>query len=296
MAIITSKYTIGWFGTTSSDNDQCEPFNLTKNIGHYTNDDGIKSFVKGSSISEEFSESDVSGIIVLGYTSLGSPRVWSTKKEKNAFHSAFPGDFARSAFLNQEADEMGFIFSDFEPDTSSGFAYKETKLKISEDEEEEEEFVDLPAWYNIYQDSSGFLLNFNNTSTKFDLVNSNTDESVSGVIYNLRHSTFSLENYTMSNLVLGGAEEQQNAIKAFRLTYTHRIDDFNEYYNTRFAHTQNRGMVQFTKNDEGDAILECGKMYVIINNNEVEVDIPGFIPSAKDVDMGRIDTTQYISE
>jgi hypothetical protein len=291
MAIITSKYTIGWFGTTSSDNDQCEPFNLTKNIGHYTNDDGIKSFVKGSSISEEFSESDVSGIIVLGYTSRGSPRAWSIKKEKNAFHSAFSGDFARSAFLNQEADEMGFIFSDFEPDTSSGFAYNEGELEIAE-----EEFVSLPAWYNIYQDSSGFLLNFNNTSKEFDLVNSNTDESAPGVIYNLRNQNFLLRKYAMSDLVRGGVDGQQDAIKEFRLTYTHRIDDYSEYYNTRVAHTQNRGMVQFTKNDEGDAILDCGKMYVIINNNEVEVDIPGFIPSAKDVDMGRIDTTQYISE
>ena len=95
----------------------------------------------------------------------------------------------------------------------------------------------------------------------------------------------------MSNLVRGGVDGQQDAIKEFRLTYTHRIDDYNEYYNTKVAHTKNRGMVKFTKNDEGDAILDCGKMYIIINNNEVEFDIPGFIPSANGVDMGRIDTT-----
>ena len=32
-------------------------------------------------------------------------------------------------------------------------------------------------------------------------------------------------------------------------------------------------------------------MYVIINNNGLEVDIPGLIPSADGVDMGSIDTT-----
>ena len=51
-----------------------------------------------------------------------------------------------------------------------------------------------------------------------------------------------------------------------------------------------RGAIAFTKNDEGDAILACGRMYFIINNRSVEIDIP-FIPSADGVDMGRIDTT-----
>ena len=292
MAIITSKYTIGWFGTTSSDNDQCEPFNLTKNIGHYTNDNGIKSFVKGSSISDEFSESDVSGIIVLGYTSLGSPRAWSIKKEKNAFHSAFPGDFARSAWKTQMSDDTGFESETFSPDPTSGFAYDEAEIQVNDN------WVGIPALFKLYQDDSGFVLNFNESTSQFDLYDSNEDTSVPGVIFNLRNQQFSFKRgYSMSNVVRGGTTEgQQDALNSFQLKFSDRIEDFNEYYETKFAYQKNRDLIQFTKNTDGDALLDCGKMYVIINNNEVEVDIPGFIPSAKDVDMGRIDTTQYISE
>jgi hypothetical protein len=152
MAIITTKYTIGWFGTTSSSGDGtgCEPFNLTTNVGRYIMSGGNKNFERGASIADEYTEDDIKGINVFGYTSSGAPQLWSLEKEKAAFYPAFLTDVA-----NQP----------------------------------------------------------------------------------------------------------------------------------------NRGAIVFTKNAVGDAILACGRMYVIINNNGVEFDVPGFIPSADGVDMGRIDTT-----
>lgn len=154
MAIITTKYAIGWFGTAStSGQDSCEPFNLTKKIGYYTNSNGTKSFQKGTGVPDDATEDALGGLVVIGYTSSGAPQIWSLEKEKGAFYG--------------------------------------------------------------------------------------------------------------SNSVIYGDK----------------------------ANDSNRSALVFTKNDAGDAILACGRMYIIINNKGVEVDVPGFIPSADGVDMGRIDTT-----
>ncbi len=151
MAIITTKYTIGWFGTASSSGgDGCEPFNLTTNVGYYENNNGVKTFKKGTSIGDDYTEEDVKGINIFGYTSSGAPQLWSLEKERAAFYPSFLTDL---------------------------------------------------------------------------------------------------------------------------------------------KHQPNRGAIVFTKNADGHAVLACGRMYVIINNNGVEFDVPGFIPSADGVDMGRIDTT-----
>lgn len=34
--------------------------------------------------------------------------------------------------------------------------------------------------------------------------------------------------------------------------------------------------------------LKCGRMYMIKNFSDIELDIPGFVPSASGVDMGRV--------
>ena len=155
MAIITTTYSIGWFGTaTTSGEDSCIPYNLTKRIGTYSNSsEGIKSFQRGTDAPDSASEQDLSGLVFIGYTSSGAPQIWGLDKEKEAFYG-----------------------------------------------------------------------------------------SNSAIFGNL-------------------------------------------------ANQPNRNNLVFSKNDEGDAILACGRMYIIINNNNVEIDIPGFIPSADGVDMGRIDTT-----
>lgn len=154
MAIITTKFTIGWFGTASaSGEDNCESFNLTQEIGHYTS---AGAFKRGDSLTSSESntaiETKAEGLVIYGYTSSGAPQVWSLAKEKDAF-------WPDLAFLGNNAGQP------------------------------------------------------------------------------------------------------------------------------------NRNAIVFTKNSGGDCILACGRMYVIINNNGLEVDIPGFIPSADGVDMGRIDTT-----
>lgn len=87
MAIITTKFTIGWFGTASaSGEDNCESFNLTQEIGHY-NSDGV--FQRGDSLTSSENNSAIEtkaeGLVVYGYTSSGAPQVWSLAKEKDAF-------------------------------------------------------------------------------------------------------------------------------------------------------------------------------------------------------------------
>ena len=55
MAIITTKFTIGWFGTaTASGEDTCTPFNLTQEIGHYDKDG---AYQKGNALTS-LSKSD----------------------------------------------------------------------------------------------------------------------------------------------------------------------------------------------------------------------------------------------
>ena len=159
MAIITTKFTIGWFGTASaSGEDNCDSFNLTEEIGTYTNnpDTSQKTFKRGKSLISNDTSSEAErkaeGLVIYGYTSSGAPQVWSLAKEKDAF------------------------------------------------------------WPNL------------------DFLGNNRGRA-------------------------------------------------------------NRNSIAFTKNSGGDCILACGRMYVIINNNGLEVDIPQFIPSADGVDMGRIDTT-----
>ena len=44
---------------------------------------------------------------------------------------------------------------------------------------------------------------------------------------------------------------------------------------TDLKHQPNRGAIVFTKNADGDAVLACGRMYVVINNNGVEFDVYG---------------------
>lgn len=87
MAIITTKFTIGWFGTASaSGEDNCESFNLTQEIGHY-NSAGV--FQRGASLTSSESKSAIEtkaeGLVIYGYTSSGAPQVWSLAKEKDAF-------------------------------------------------------------------------------------------------------------------------------------------------------------------------------------------------------------------
>lgn len=97
MAIITTKFTIGWFGTaTASGEDTCTPFNLTKEIGHYDKDGNYQQGEALESLSKSEAESQASGLVVYGYTSSGAPQVWSLEKEKNAFYPdlAFLGNKA----------------------------------------------------------------------------------------------------------------------------------------------------------------------------------------------------------
>lgn len=157
MAIITTRYSLGWFGVSYASGDSlCEPFNLTRQIGTYTlnKDTGVKTFVRGDSLSSDTTEEEAKGLVVFGYTSNGAPQVWTLEKEMQAFYS---------------------LTNPFVSDSDKG--------------------------------------------------------------------------------------------------------------------NPNRGSFSFTKNDAGDAIFACGRMYFIINNNNIEIDIPHFIPSADGVDMGRIDTT-----
>ena len=97
MAIITTKFTIGWFGTaTASGEDNCTPFNLTTEIGSY-NSSG--TYLRGNALvsgSLNDVENKASGLVIYGYTSSGAPQVWSLEKEKNAFFPdlAFLGDQA----------------------------------------------------------------------------------------------------------------------------------------------------------------------------------------------------------
>jgi hypothetical protein len=92
MAIITTKFTIGWFGTASaSGEDNCESFNLTQKIGTYTNnpDTSVKTFQRGDSLTSSENNSAIEtkaeGLVIYGYTSSGAPQVWSLAKEKDAF-------------------------------------------------------------------------------------------------------------------------------------------------------------------------------------------------------------------
>ena len=91
MAIITSRYALGWYGISYASNDTlCSEFNLTKNIGSYTmtNTGGAwtKTFVRGTSLPASATEEDVNGLLVFGYSSTGAPWVWSLQKEKSAFY------------------------------------------------------------------------------------------------------------------------------------------------------------------------------------------------------------------
>ena len=103
MAIITTKYSIGWFGTTNeAGGDGCDPFNLTEQIGTYimkdSGDQKVKEFVKGNSIRDEYLEEDLKGIVIFGYTAAGAPQIWSLEKEENAFwgNLAILGDKANT--------------------------------------------------------------------------------------------------------------------------------------------------------------------------------------------------------
>lgn len=91
MAIITSRYALGWYGISyASDDTLCSEFNLTKSIGHYTMDNNggnwTKTFVRGTSLPSNATEEDVNGLLVFGYSSTGAPWVWSLQKEKSAFY------------------------------------------------------------------------------------------------------------------------------------------------------------------------------------------------------------------
>ena len=91
MAIITSRYALGWYGISYASNyTLCSEFNLTKNIGSYTmtNTGGAwtKTFVRGTSLPASATEEDVNGLLVFGYSSTGAPWVWSLQKEKSAFY------------------------------------------------------------------------------------------------------------------------------------------------------------------------------------------------------------------
>lgn len=91
MAIITSRYALGWYGVSyASDDNLCSEFNLTKRIGHYTmtQSGGVwsKNFVRGTDLPSSATEEDVNGLIIFGYSSSGAPWVWSLEKEKNAFY------------------------------------------------------------------------------------------------------------------------------------------------------------------------------------------------------------------
>tara|TARA_Y100001934_G_scaffold220150_1_gene262048 strand:- start:471 stop:965 length:495 start_codon:yes stop_codon:yes gene_type:complete len=90
MAIITTRYSLGWFGVSYTSGDSlCEPFNLTQQVGTYSldKDTGIKTFVRGTALSSDVSEDDAKGLVVFGYTASGAPQVWTLQKEKDAFHS-----------------------------------------------------------------------------------------------------------------------------------------------------------------------------------------------------------------
>ena len=92
MAIITSRYALGWYGISYASNDTlCSEFNLTKNIGSYkmTNSGGgnwTKTFVRGTSLPASATEEVVNGLLIFGYSSTGAPWVWSLQKEESAFY------------------------------------------------------------------------------------------------------------------------------------------------------------------------------------------------------------------
>jgi len=91
MAIITSRYALGWYGISYASNDTlCSEFNLTKSIGSYTmslnGGNWTKTFVRGTSLPESATEEDVNGLLFFGYSSTGAPWVWSLQKEKSAFY------------------------------------------------------------------------------------------------------------------------------------------------------------------------------------------------------------------
>ena len=103
MAIITTKFTIGWFGTaTASGEDTCEPFNLTQEIGHYNSSGAYQKGNAFTSGTTSEIEEKAKGLVIYGYTSSGAPQVWSLEKEKNAFYPdlAFLGDKAGKSNRN----------------------------------------------------------------------------------------------------------------------------------------------------------------------------------------------------
>ena len=80
MALITTVYTIGWFGTTEH---ECASFNLREQIGTYVIQDDQK--VYSGPFAEGTPEHEAAQKIRISSFSQGTSFIWSLEQEFNAF-------------------------------------------------------------------------------------------------------------------------------------------------------------------------------------------------------------------
>jgi len=80
MALITTLYTIGWFGVSG---EECTPFNLREQFGTYVIQDGQK--VYSGPYSEGTPEWDAVNSLRIASFSQGKGFIWSLEKEFYAF-------------------------------------------------------------------------------------------------------------------------------------------------------------------------------------------------------------------
>lgn len=78
MAIITTKYAFGWYGTT---NDQCDSFDLGAELGSYTYSDGKLNFSTGS---QNLSKEEVKNFTIISLDS-ENPESWTLDSEMNKY-------------------------------------------------------------------------------------------------------------------------------------------------------------------------------------------------------------------
>ena len=80
MALITTLYTIGWFGVSGED---CTSFDLREKLGTYVITEGQK--VYSGPYTEGSAEWDAVNSIRISSFSQGAGFIWSLEQEKNAF-------------------------------------------------------------------------------------------------------------------------------------------------------------------------------------------------------------------
>lgn len=77
MALITTKYSIGWYGVSS--NVDCTDFSLTEKVGTYEDIGGVKTYKPGSL---GLTEAQANQLTFKCFAESGSPRAWSLPIEK----------------------------------------------------------------------------------------------------------------------------------------------------------------------------------------------------------------------